>query len=347
MYKLVMKPILFLMNVERARLLVVWMLKILGRLPFGCSLLKSLYRVDHPSLERTVLGIHFSNPIGVAAGFDTNGEIVNELGAMGFGFVEVGSITPEPQSGNPKPRLFRLDKDMALVNRMGHPNKGWASAIKSLRNRRSGVVVGCNIARNNNTPHSGASKEYLKSFRNLYQYVDYFTVNINYSHLEYDGSDVTAEDAITELLTPLFEFRRGQSDYRPILIKVSPDLDTMLLDAVSDVLIETPLDGVVAVDGTLDRMPLKESISRLSQMTSGRLSGAPLLERSLEVIRHIAKRTEGAYPIIGVGGVLSAADVNAMLEAGASLVQVYSGLVYGGPSLVGDMCREMIVEDKV
>ncbi|MFI3259583.1 MAG: quinone-dependent dihydroorotate dehydrogenase [Rikenellaceae bacterium] len=343
MYKLFIKPILFLLNAENAHKFAIYALKCIGKLPFCRSIMRSAYRVDDPSLEREVLGLRFRNPIGIAAGFDVNGDIVNELEAIGFGFVEVGSITPEPQGGNPKPRLFRIDGDKAIVQRMGHPNKGWANAIHHLRNRKNNIIVGCNIARNNNTSNSGASKEFQKCFRNLYQYVDYFTVNINFKYLEI-GEDSNAEEALTELLTPLFDFRRGQSDYRPILVKLSPDLDDAMIDAVSDVLIATPLDGVVATSGSSEHTGLTCSEYQLEKMGRGRLCGAPIRERALRVVRRVHERTDGAYPIIGVGGLMSADDIKAMMEAGASLVQIYSGFIYGGPSIVGDMCRELIIE---
>lgn len=344
MYQIFIKPILYWLNIETAHRLVILVLRIAGRLPFFRALLRSIYRVDHPSLEREVFGLRFRNPVGVAAGFDVSGEITSELGAIGFGFVEVGAITPEPQLGNPKPRIFRLPEDRALINRLGHPNRGWAYAISRLRGRGSDVVVGCNIARNNNTPHSGAAKEYLKCFRNLYQYVDYFTVNIDYKYFAFE-SEQTPKERMVDLLTPLFEFRRGQSDFRPILIKVLADLDDDTLDMISEVLIETPLDGVVAVSGTSSRDSLKSTATAIEGIGKGRLTGAPLRERALEVVRRIHTNTGGAYPIIGAGGIMSAEDARAMLEAGASLVQLYTGLVYEGPSLAGDICRGLIASE--
>ncbi len=301
-----------------------------------------MYRVDHPSLEREVLGLHFSNPIGMAAGFDRSGSLLSELESVGFGFVEVGSITPDPQAGNPKPRLFRLPDDRAIINRMGHPSRGWREAIGHLRQRHSSIVVGCNIAANSNTPHSGVAKELLQSFRNLYQYVDYFTINIRYRYLTGD-EDSTSQELLTELLNPLFDFRRGQSDYRPIMLKVTADLDSDMLDAVSDVLIATPLDGVVAIGGTNSREGLNVDAKRIEKIGNGRLTGAPLRERALEVVRHIHRRTDGAYPIIGVGGVSTAEDAQAMLDAGASLVQIYTSFVYCGLSTPRNICREMVL----
>ncbi|MFI3306141.1 MAG: quinone-dependent dihydroorotate dehydrogenase [Rikenellaceae bacterium] len=333
------------LGVENLHRLLTLSLQLLCRVPFFKAILRMLYRVDHHSLEREVLGLHFDNPIGMAAGFDRSGDLLSGLESVGFGFVEVGTITPEPQAGNPKPRLFRLAEDRALINRMGHPSRGWLHAIERLRRRKSKMVVGCNIARNNNTPQSGEGRELLKSFRNLYQYVDYFTVNISFRHLLQE-SEVTPQEALSEVLAPLFDFRRGQSDYRPILLKVVADLNDETLDVVCDVLVATPLDGIVASSGTQSRENLQSSKSVVDKIGRGRLSGRPLRERALEVVRHIHTRTEGAYPIIGVGGVASAADAQAMLDAGASLVQIYSSFVYDGLPVVGRICRGLTTSER-
>ncbi len=343
-YEKIIKPILFWMNIEQAQRTVVLALRIVGKLPFGLSILRNSYRVDHPSLEREVFGVRFKNPIGVAAGFDVNGEITNELDAIGFGYIEIGAISPDPQEGNPKPRVYRLPKDRAIVNRMGHPNRGWADTINNLRNRRPNVIVGCNVTHNRTTQPNNMPRDYLKSFRNLYQYVDYFTVNIDFNLLTCSET-ITPEMAITTMLNPLFDFRRGQSDYRPIMVKISADLSDELIDSVTDVLINTPLDGVVAVSGTLKRGELKTSEGSISKIGVGRLSGRPIKERAVEIVRRVYTRSGGAYPIIGVGGIENSEDARAMLEAGASLVQIYSGLIYNGPTIAGEICRELIAEE--
>ncbi len=332
------------MNIERAQRAVVWALRIINRVPFGNSILRKSYRVDHTSLECDVFGIHFKNPIGIAAGFDVNGEIINQLDAIGFGHIEVGSITPEPQNGNPKPRVYRLSKDQAIINRMGHPNRGWGFAIKHFKRRNPNIIVGCSITNNSSSEPSKISRDYLKSFRNLYQYVDYFTVKVDFSLLVCSDK-MTPEMAITNLLNPLFDFRRGQNDYRPIMIKLPADLSDEMVDSVTDVLIHTPLDGVVAVSGTTKREGLKTSNNNISKIGAGRLSGTPIKERALEVVRRVHDRSGGGYPIIGVGGVDSADDVRAMLDAGASLVQIYTSFIYSGPSIVGEICRGLIDEE--
>ncbi len=233
-----------------------------------------------------------------------------------------------------------------MINRMGRPNRGWVYAKNQLRRRKGDVVVGCNIARNNNTSNSGAAREYLKCFRNLYQYVDYFSLNISKKYLTFE-SDESPKERLETLLIPLFEFRRGQNDYRPILVKVAADMDDELIDVVSEVLVETPLDGIVAVNGTSSREGLQSPTAGIEKLDKGRLTGEPLKARALEVVRRIHTATGGAYPIIGVGGVSSAEDAQAMLDAGASLVQLYTGLVYDGPALAGTICRGLISEPKV
>ncbi|MFI3317704.1 MAG: quinone-dependent dihydroorotate dehydrogenase [Rikenellaceae bacterium] len=342
MYKLILKPLLFALGIEQARALAIWLLKFIGFLPAGRKLLHAFYAVEDSSLEREIFGLSFKNPVGLAAGFDLNGEVVEELSALGFGFVEIGSITAEPEVGNPKPRVFRLPKDRAIINRLGHPNRGWICAIENLRRRSKGVKVGCNITSTNSVEVMDlVSKEYLKSFRNLYQYVDYFTVNVPYDAIAGEAN-TTLEQNLHNIIDPLFEFRRGQSDYRPILIKISPDLNDEAIDLVTDIMIETPLDGVVAVGSTRSREALKTSKLSLQKIGSGRLSGEPLARRAIEVVRRVRQRSGGAYPIIGVGGIKTGEDVKAMIEAGASLVQLYSSFVYEGPAVAGKICKSLL-----
>lgn len=327
MYKLIIHPLLFWFNMERAHTFVIWLLRIVGAIPGGNALLKSIYRVKHPSLEREVLGMKFNNPIGLAAGFDRNGDIISPLEAIGFGFVEIGTVTSEPQVGNQRPRVFRLKQDNAIIQRNGNPNAGWKSVISSLRKKRKEIVVGCNISAISDVSDDDLESSYLTTFRNLYQYSDYFTVNLTHvstSNKEY----LYSAERINRIIKPLFEFRRGQSEYRPILIKVSPDLSNEQLDEIVEILINTPLDGLVAVLGSTSREGLKTSASTLDKIGSGRLCGEPLKERALEVVKYLHQASGGHYPIIGVGGVSSGEDAQKMLDAGASLVQIYSSFVY-------------------
>ncbi|MFR9602520.1 MAG: quinone-dependent dihydroorotate dehydrogenase [Rikenellaceae bacterium] len=340
MYIKFIKPLLFKLNIEQALNIIVWSLRIIGHIPGAKKLLRMNYQVESRSLEREVFGVKFRNPMGLAPGFDINADIIDEVEALGFGFVEVGAITPQPQIGNPKPRLFSLEEDHALINRMGQPNKGLKYAINNLRKRSKEIIVGCNIARNSYTPANEVAKEYLKVFRSLYQYADYFTVSVISSNSATEGA-VFDETELRKIITPLFDFRRGQSDYRPIFVKVSPDLSDEQIDSVTDIMIDTPLDGVVAISGTLKRENLKSNNTVVTRIGAGRMGGDAIRERALEVVRRIHKRSNGAYPIIGVGGIDSPEDAKEMLEAGASLIQIYSGFLYEGPQLIKQICKSL------
>ena len=343
MYRRIIKPLLFSLNIERAHHIVLLMLRIFGLIPGGRWLLRKCYAVEHPALEREVFGMRFANPVGIAAGFDRNGEAYRELAALGFGFVEVGTVTPRPQAGNPRPRVFRLPKDNAIINRIGLSNRGLETAIRHLRRPHGGVIVGCNIGKNTSTPAENAPADYLKLFRNLYQYADYFTVNISCDNSCREGATHTREH-ILQILNPLFDFRRGQNQYRPVMLKLSPAMTDEVIDRITDVLMETPLDGIVATNGSHGREGLRTSRTTLEKIGSGRLSGAPLTRRAVEIVRRIHTRSGGTYPIIGVGGLMSADDVRAMLNAGADLVQLYTGYIYEGPGLVRNVCRALIDE---
>ena len=341
MYRRVIKPVLFSLTIEQAHHAVLLLLRIIGLIPGGRWLLRKCYAVEHPALEREVFGIRFANPIGLAAGFDHNGEAFRELAALGFGFVEVGTVTPRPQAGNPRPRVFRLPKDNAIINRIGLANRGLEATIRHLRRPHDGVIVGCNIGKNTSTPAENAPADYLKLFRSLYQYADYFTVNISCDNACREGTTHTREH-ILQILNPLFDFRRGQNQFRPIMLKISPDMSDEVIDQITDVLLETPLDGIVATNGTHSRGGLHTSRTTLEKIGSERLSGAPLTHRAVEIVRRVHTRSGGTYPIIGVGGLMSAGDVRAMLDAGADLVQLYTGYVYNGPGMVKAVCRELI-----
>lgn len=341
MYRHIIKPILFSLSIEQAHRVVMILLHLIGMIPGGRWLLRKCCAVRHPALEREVFGIRFPNPVGLAAGFDRNGEALREIAALGFGFVEIGTVTPRPQSGNPRPRVFRLPKDNAIVNRIGLANRGLEATIRQLRRPHDGVIVGCNIGKNASTPAEEAPGDYLKLFRNLYQYADYFTVNINCDNAFREEWD-HAREYILRILGPLFDFRRGQNQYRPVMLKISPDMPDGVIDRITDILLETPLDGIVATNGTFSREGLHTSRTSLAKIGSGRLSGAPLTRRALEIVRRIRTRTKGAYPIIGVGGLMTPDDVRAMLDAGADLVQLYTGYIYNGPGMVKEVCRALI-----
>lgn len=341
MYSRIIKPILFSLSIERAHRVVLILLRIIGMIPGGRWALRKCCAVKHPALEREVFGIRFPNPVGLAAGFDRNGESLREISALGFGFVEIGTVTPKPQPGNPRPRVFRLPKDNAIINRIGLANRGLEATIRQLRRPHPGVIVGCNIGKNTSTPPEEAPYDYLKLFRNLYQYADYFTVNINCDNA-FREEWQHAREYILKVLNPLFDFRRGQNQYRPVMLKISPDMPDEVIDQITDILLETPLDGIVATNGTHRRDGLRTSRTSITKIGSGRLSGAPLTRRAVEIVRRIHTRVNGAYPIIGVGGLMTPDDVRAMLDAGADLVQLYTGYIYNGPGMVKQVCRALI-----
>lgn len=342
-YKGLVRPILFIFPAERVRDFMLTLLRVVGSTLFGEWLLRKLYSFRHPSLEREVFGIRFRNPIGVAAGLDRDARLYRQLGSLGFGFVEIGSITPKPQMGNSRSRLFRVRNQKALIHQMGEPNCGIEKAIDHLRRRAHGrkVVVGANIAPNSNFARENTNKEYLRTFRNLYQYVEYFTVNINELMMASNGYTETDRELIEGMLEALFDFRRGQNDYRPILLKISPDWSTKQIDDMVEILINTPLDGLVVGNATTNYGDIQLSSRQQSKIPNGVLSGAPLLEKTIELIRYTCSKMDYSYPIIGVGGVMSHKDAERLFEAGASLVQCYSALVYEGPAFAGRLCHKM------
>lgn len=341
MYRYLLRPLFFLFPPEHVHRMVLWLLRIAGMIP-GCRwLLEQLLAVRHPALHREVFGCRFANPVGLAAGFDPSGEAVRELGALGFGFVEIGTVTPRPQTGNPRPRLFRLPQDRAVISRIGM-TPGIEESIRHLRRGHPGMIVGCNIGHNGVTPYESLPSDYLKVFRNLYQYVDYFTVNLCCG--AFPEETTHSRDHILRLLRPLFDFRRGQNQYRPVMLKISPDVTDEQVDTVTDILIETPLDGIVACCGTNSREGLQTPAETLGQIGRGRLGGPTLKARTIAIVRRIHERSGGAYPIIGVGGLMTPADVRAMLDAGADLVQLYTGFLYEGPRLVQEICQQLIAD---
>lgn len=300
-------------------------------LPAGKYLLRSLYGSKNAHLDRDVFGIHFHSPIGLAAGIDRNGELIDALSAAGFGFVEVGSITPREQGNTPHPHLFRMPTDRALLNRNEIESAGVEQVIENIKQHRSRIVVGCNIAKNAATANEDAPREYLRLFRPLYQYVDYFSINICCNSTDRPYTP-TEKEEIMAILTPLFEFRRGQNQYRPILLKISPDMSDEQIDMMTDIMLDTPLDGIVATGGTTGRYGLDNSAKQMHTLgrTAGTLSGRPLKSRAIEVVKRIHARSKGTYPIIGCGGISSAEDAMAMLQAGATLVQICTEFVYSG-----------------
>lgn len=336
------RPLLFCLQPETIHHLTMRLLRCLHYVPGARALLRAIYTRRSPALEREVLGLKFPNPIGLAAGFDKDAEAYDMLGALGFGFVEIGTVTPKGQGGNPRPRCFRLPDDRAIINRMGFNNRGVQHAVRNLRRRRPGLIVGGNIGKNSLTPNEEAPADYLKAFRALYDYVDYFVVNVSCPNVV-NLTALQSTDSTVAILEPLKEFRQGQSDYRPILLKISPDLTPEQVDRMIEVVETCKIDGIVATNTTTSREGLTTDAERLAEIGKGGLSGAPLTVRSREMVRYIREKTGGRLPIIGVGGVMSVEDAEAMLDAGASLVQLYSGFIYEGPGFVKRICRRLSV----
>lgn len=341
MYKKLIQPLLFRMSAESAHKFTFNFLKVCFQLPFVRTILYSSFSVNHKSLEREVFGLRFKNPVGLAAGFDKDGKLYNELGFMGFGFIEVGTVTPKAQPGNPGPRLFRLPLDNALINRMGFNNRGVDKLNKRLKRKYASVIIGGNIGKNKNTPNESAVDDYLACFETLYQEVDYFAVNVSSPNTP-NLRQLQEKEPLKKLLQALKEANHKKERQKPILLKIAPDLTDPQLDDIIEIVSETEIDGIIATNTTIDRTNLKTTTRELEAIGNGGLSGQPLSKRSTEVISYLHKASGGAFPIIGVGGIHSAEDAIEKIEAGASLVQLYTGFVYEGPGLVKKINQKII-----
>lgn len=341
MYKTFIRPLLFRFSAERAHGFTFALLRMVQALPFGLRILAWMFRRRPEGLSRTVFGIDFPTPVGIAAGLDKDAEAFDALGALGFSFVEIGTVTPLPQPGNPSPRLFRLVADHSLINRMGFNNQGAARAAKRLKKRRTDVIVGGNIGKNKVTPNDQAVSDYVKSFETLFPYVDYFAVNVSSPNTP-GLRELQQRGPLTEILSRLQSCNAAHEKRKPILLKIAPDLTDGQLDDIIEIVKETRIDGVIATNTTVSReMILATPARRVERIGAGGLSGALLTERSTEVIRYLHERSGGAFPIIGVGGIMTPEDAIEKLEAGASLVQVYTGFIYQGPSFARRIVRAL------
>lgn len=316
-----------------------WLWRRASRSAIGRYMLHQRFGVPAANLHRDVFGMHFFSPIGLAAGFDRDGEMIDAMAAAGFGFVEIGPVTPKPQHTPEKSGdLLLLKGDRALIYRADIESAGVEQVIENVKQHSSRIVVGCNIAKGSKTDCEGAPKDYLRLFRPLYQYVDYFTVNVccNTTPEPYVP---TSKQELIDILVPLFDFRRGQNQYRPILLKISPDLSDEQIDLMTDIMIDTPLDGIVACGGTIGRHSLSKSTEQMRSIgrTHGAMCGRPLKNRAIEVVKRIYSRSKGTYPIIGCGGVSTPDDAMQMLQAGATLVQIGSEFIYGGGASLRNM----------
>lgn len=345
MYKHLLKPILFRFNPETAHNLLFSLLSFLRYVPFAHSLIRAIYKKESPSLEKEVFGITFPNPVGLAGGLDKNGEYYNDMANFGFGFVEIGSLTPKPQDGNPKPRCWRVPGDKALINRFGINNKGVKNAVEHLKKVRPEVIVAANISKNTSSINEEAAKDYETSFGLLYDFVDMFVINISCPNVV-GLTSLQDINFLSDIVDRLLDLRMYYDEYRPILLKVSPDLSHQQLDEIIDYSLRSGIDGIVAGNTTRSREGLTSiSAERIEEIGNGGLSGAPVHKKNLELVRYINEKSEGRLPIIGVGGIMSPEDAQAMLDAGASLVEIYSGFIYEGPELVKKIIRHL--ENKV
>ncbi len=336
MYKHLIRPILFKFDPEKVHHFTFSALQKLFRVPGMPALIRKRFQLDDPRLEREVFGLKFKNPVGLAAGFDKDAKLFRELDSFGFGFIEIGTLTPRPQKGNEKKRLFRLKEDEAIINRMGFNNGGVAEAVERLKKNKN-VLIGGNIGKNKDTPNEQAVDDYLICFDALFDHVDYFVVNVSSPNTP-NLRELQDKEPLTRLLNRLQQRNAEKKPPRPILLKIAPDLtDSQLLDII-DIVKDTKIAGIIATNTTISR----EGLQSENKNETGGLSGKPLKDRSTEVIRFLSEKSGAAFPIIGVGGIHTAQDALEKLEAGASLVQLYTGFIYEGPQLIRQINREIL-----
>jgi len=361
MFYPLIRNILFAFDAEDVHYFAMNNLKLGGKIPGIKNIIKSSFQYNHPSLGKDVFGLHFKNPVGLGAGFDKNGLFLNELEMLGFGFVEVGTVTPKPQVGNDRPRLFRLKEDRALINRMGFNNDGVEVVATRLRERlvksekskvKSGeaansithdrMIIGGNIGKNKVTPNEDAWKDYEMCFNGLFDCVDYFVVNVSSPNTP-GLRELQEKDSLRKILSQLQNINYGKAIKKPLLLKIAPDLTNSQLDDIVDLAFEVKLDGLVATNTTIDRTKLsKTSKLKSDEIGAGGLSGLPLKEHSTEVVTYLCNRLKGQIPLIASGGIFTGADAQDKLNVGAALVQVWTGFIYEGPGIVKNICKQLV-----
>lgn len=337
-----LKPFLFQLDPEEAHHFTIHNLQLAAKLPLLLQLASG--KVESPKLHRKVFGIDFPNPVGLAAGLDKNGDVIDEMGMMGFGFVEIGTVTPKPQPGNDKPRLFRLVKDGALINRMGFNNVGAEVAAEKLKRRKTDIIVGANIGKNKVTSNENAIRDYEYCFKLLHEHAHYFVVNVSSPNTP-GLRALQDKDSLTAILNSLQDINLSKPTQKPILLKIAPDLTNEQLDDVVAVVQQTKIQGLVATNTTISRQGLSYTAAEIENYGAGGLSGKPLTQRATEVIKYVtSKFTPGAlkFPVIGVGGIMTAQDAMDKIDAGADLIQLYSGFIYKGPQLIADINNELL-----
>ena len=333
MYKSIIRKILFKFDPEAVHYFTFDLIKIVSKIPFISVLIRSIFQVNHPSLERELFGLRFKNPVGLAAGFDKNAVLYNELANFGFGFIEIGTVTPKAQAGNPKKRLFRLQDDKGIINRMGFNNAGLEGVITQLKKNKKKIIIGGNIGKNTQTKPDEYTNDYLECFSALHPYVDYFVLNVSCPNV---GSHAKLNDKnyLEELIYAVQSLNTTFQVSKPSLLKISPDLNNTQLDEIITLVKTTKIDGVIASNTSVSRENLKADATTLKSIGNGGVSGQPITTKSTQVIKYLSENSQNEFPIIGVGGIHSEKDALDKLSAGADLVQIYTGFIYEGPALV-------------
>ena len=341
MYKLLLRPLFFSFDPEKIHHFTFSLIRFTSKIPGFSRLYRSLYVVEDKRLERKLFGLTFKNPVGLAAGFDKNAVLYNELGNFGFGFIEIGTVTPKGQEGNPKKRLFRLKVDQGIINRMGFNNEGLEAAINQLKNNKGKLIIGGNIGKNTLTKPEDYTKDYLTCFNALHPYVDYFVLNVSCPNVG-SHAKLNDKDYLEELIGAVQKANKAFDIQKPILLKIAPDLNNSQLDEIIELVKDTKLDGIIASNTSTDRNGLKASDELLNEIGNGGLSGQPINDKSTRVIKYLSDKSNKSFPIIGVGGIHSAKDALEKIEAGADLVQIYTGFIYEGPSLIKKINRALL-----
>ena len=340
MYKHLIRPILFMFNPEKIHGFTFLILKLFQKIRIFNPIIRALYQKRNAKFEKEVFGIKFPNPVGLAAGLDKDGEAIDILGNLGFGFVEVGTVTPLPQPGNPKPRLFRLKRNQGLINRMGFNNNGVEELVKKLKHKYTNIIVGGNIGKNKKTPNEDAVSDYLKDLRALHDYVDYIAINISSPNTP-NLRELQNKEPLKELLTALSQENKKYEKQKPILLKIAPDLTNEQLDDIIEIVKQTEISGIIATNTTISREGIDYSKEEIESFGAGGMSGKPERKRSTEVIKYLHDKSNGEIPIIGVGGIFDADDVKEKLEAGACLVELFTSFIYNGPACVKNILKKL------
>ena len=341
MYTSLIRPLLFKFDPEKVHYFTFDLIKLISKIPLVTALIRSRYQVKGIGLQREVFGLKFKNPVGLAAGFDKNAVLYNELADFGFGFIEIGTVTPNGQEGNPKKRLFRLKDDKGIINRMGFNNEGLEAAIQQLKKNKHKVIIGGNIGKNTQTSPENYTDDYLTCFNALHPYVDYFVLNVSCPNVS-SHAKLNDKDYLIELIGAVQKANEKFDIQRPIVLKIAPDLNPTQLDEIVELVLETKLDGVIASNTSVSREGLKATPERLEEIGNGGLSGQPIKDKSTEAIRYLSEKSDKAFPIIGVGGIHSAEDALEKIDAGATLVQIYTGFIYEGPALIKKINKALL-----